>query len=221
MTTIDRLIEISRQALKALLAEYQAASNRDDALYALSALREIEKIGPLKVAIPTLCGVGYKGALSGHAYECQEARGHYPATKHSCGTLTWGSVGSGLVEGVPNLMTDTSTRKVHAKIKCIVTMQAWRGTRTALFEGPDRLWLCQVWFEGGQPFLQIRGNKTTPLEAALVEIAISMALDWITKEMSNVALEAYDPLPSDEDSGEPDNWAGLLCEEAGNSGSAE
>ena len=51
MTTTDRLIEISRQTLKALLAEYQATSNRDDALHALSALKEIEKIGPLKGAV--------------------------------------------------------------------------------------------------------------------------------------------------------------------------
>src|ERR1035438_4057519 len=140
MTTTDRLIEISRHSLKALLAEYQAAGNHANAIHALSALKEIEKIGPLNVAwqdfAPSVygweplslpCGDSYKGALSGNIYACQEAHGHYPATRHRCGSLTWS--GSGLA---------------HAEVE-------------------------------GVPI--------------------------------------YDPLPSDEDSGEPDNWAGLLCSE--------
>ena len=70
MTTTDRLYEITRQALKALLAEYRTNGNRDDAMHALSALTELEKTGMASEDPQSVALRGSKCPSCGSQYLC-------------------------------------------------------------------------------------------------------------------------------------------------------
>ena len=93
MTTIDRLQEIARQSLKALVHELEHRSRHDDAMHALTALTEIEKIAPLNVVYAPLgkCGAKYESA--GGLHDCTRLSGH---ELHSDAVICWGGIGSGL-----------------------------------------------------------------------------------------------------------------------------
>ena len=60
MTTIDYQTESVRYGLKALVADLEHEKRHADAMHALAALTEIEKIAPLNIAsTATVCGARY------------------------------------------------------------------------------------------------------------------------------------------------------------------
>lgn len=60
----------------------------------------------------------------------------------------------------------------QAQIVRVATLQG------AKFERPDGFFLVEVWFEDGQPHMQIRSGATSLEEAGLIGIALQMAIEW-------------------------------------------
>ena len=56
------------------------------------------------------------------------------------------------------------------------------GIPEAKFQTADGWWYCSARIERGKPWVEIRGGSRSPSEAALVQVAIGMALDWIAEE---------------------------------------
>jgi len=100
MTTTERLYTIARESLKALVSELERV-NREDAMRALAALKELECLAPLKVRVTTTalpCGALYEGKPSGKTYACARPQGHAGKHKSVSGAFTWGGIGSGLAQ---------------------------------------------------------------------------------------------------------------------------
>lgn len=59
---------------------------------------------------------------------------------------------------------------------------SFRGTRYAKFQRPTGYFLCDAWFENGEPRMQIRSIVDRLEDAAIVATAIHMAIDWLVEE---------------------------------------
>ena len=76
-----------------------------------------------------------------------------------------------------------SIHVIACQIERIIYPTSFRKTPWAKFQLPNGYFLVDVWFEDGQPKMQIRSNIEhygNPLEiAATVSQAIHMAIDWV------------------------------------------
>ena len=64
------------------------------------------------------------------------------------------------------------------------------GNRTAKFETEDGFFICEAWFERGEPRMQIRSGVRGLEEAAVVGTGIQMMMAWIVDEMESPDFEA-------------------------------
>ena len=77
-------------------------------------------------------------------------------------------------------MTDSASL-LMTQIERIV-QPSFRRTRYAKFQRPDGWFICDAWFEDGQPRMQIRSSAHSLEEAAIVATGIQMAIDWLVEE---------------------------------------
>lgn len=68
------------------------------------------------------------------------------------------------------------------QIERIVHPPNFRGTRYAVFQRPDGWFICDAWFEDGEPRMQIRSSAHSLKESAIIMAGIQMAQDWIITE---------------------------------------
>jgi hypothetical protein len=74
-----------------------------------------------------------------------------------------------------------STSVLVTQIERIVE-PSFRRTRYAKFQLPTGYYLCNAWFEDGEPRMQIRSSIDRLEDAAIVATAIHMAIDWLVEE---------------------------------------
>lgn len=81
-----------------------------------------------------------------------------------------------------------SRHLLQARIVRVVNRTSFRGTPYAEFQLESGYFLCQVWFEKGEPRMQIRHNieyAGSPLEvAAIISQSIHLAIDWAVEEIA-------------------------------------
>ena len=81
-----------------------------------------------------------------------------------------------------------SRHLLQSRIVRVVHRTSFRGTPYAEFELESGYFLCVVWFEDGEPRMQIRSNIEhigNPLEvAAIIAQSIHMACDWAVEEIA-------------------------------------
>lgn len=68
-----------------------------------------------------------------------------------------------------------------AQIERIVE-PSFRRTRYAKFQRTDGWFICDAWFENGQPRMQIRDSAHNLEDASVVATGIQMAIDWLVEE---------------------------------------
>jgi hypothetical protein len=81
---------------------------------------------------------------------------------------------------------EQGTGRVHLiqRVQIARTIEpSFRGTRHAQFERVDGFYLCDAWFEKGEPRMQIRSSAKSIEEAGQVGIAIQMATEWLVEEI--------------------------------------
>ena len=74
-----------------------------------------------------------------------------------------------------------SVSVLSTKIERIVE-PSFRRTRHAIFQRPDGFYICDAWFENGEPRMQIRSSAHSLEEAATVAVGIQMAAEWLAEE---------------------------------------
>jgi hypothetical protein len=99
-----------------------------------------------------------------------------------------------------NAGPETHVSLLRTQIERIVE-PSFRRTRHAIFQRPDGWYICDAWFEGGEPRMQIRSSAHTLEEAAIVAQGIHMAINWLIEETSrggNVPPQTV-PVPDTKD----------------------
>lgn len=88
---------------------------------------------------------------------------------------------------------DDAVSVLRCQIERIVERASWRNSRYANFKRTDGWQCCEIYFENGQPKMQIRSKVETMEEAAIVATAIHLAIEWAMEEMQTPEFKAAFP----------------------------